>query len=522
LAEDEVARRIRRDAWAAWWANTDGPALLGMLGKRTLTSPEQEKVKTAIQRLGDPAYAVRERAVAELVARGTMVLPLLREAAKNGELEVVRRAQRCIQKIEEEPAHRLPAPALRLLAVRKPAGAVKALLAYIPFAEDEVLGEVQAALGKLAMLDGKPDPELVRALTDPQVVVRAAAGEALAQSGETKLPALQNLLSDKNLTVRRRVAQALAPKDARAVGVLIALLADMPGDEAGQVHDFLVQLAGDQAPAPPEDNPEARKKASGDWAAWWKANAAKVDLTRLAGVEPQWLGFTLLCEHDTGKIVELGRDHKPRWSFSGTRNPTDAQMLPNNRVLVAEYTANLVTERDLKGNVVWQKQLNANPHNVQRLPNGHTLIATTNQVLIVDRAGKELSAISNLGQLSAAYRLRNGQFICMTQAGQCIRLDASGKQLKAFNTNRGNAWIDVQANGRILVAQNGGNKVAEFDADGKMLLEIDVPQVSTVTGLPNGNILAACHGFGRVVEVDRKGKVIWEYRTQGPFRARGR
>jgi hypothetical protein len=40
--------------------------------------------------------------------------------------------------------------------------------------------------------------------------------------------------------------------------------------------------------------------------------------------------------------------------------------------------------------------------------------------------------------------------------------------------------------------------------------------------LPNGNFLAASHNTGRVVEIDRKGKVLWEYRTQGPFRARGR
>jgi hypothetical protein len=55
-----------------------------------------------------------------------------------------------------------------------------------------------------------------------------------------------------------------------------------------------------------------------------------------------------------------------------------------------------------------------------------------------------------------------------------------------------------------------------------MLLQLNIQQVSTVTSLPNGNILTASHGQGRVAEIDRKGKVIWEHRTQGPFRARGR
>src|SRR6516225_11555483 len=68
--EDEVARKIYRDAWAAWWTNTDGPALLGLLKKRTLDQADVEKVKDAIRRLGDKSYANQEKAVLELVARG--------------------------------------------------------------------------------------------------------------------------------------------------------------------------------------------------------------------------------------------------------------------------------------------------------------------------------------------------------------------------------------------------------------------------------------------------------------------
>src|SRR5262249_3029866 len=38
--DDEISRRILRDAWAGWWRNADGPALLAAFQKRTL-SPEQ-------------------------------------------------------------------------------------------------------------------------------------------------------------------------------------------------------------------------------------------------------------------------------------------------------------------------------------------------------------------------------------------------------------------------------------------------------------------------------------------------
>src|ERR1700730_10839230 len=40
--EDEIARKIHRDAWAAWWLNTDGPALLDMLKKRTLSQADMD------------------------------------------------------------------------------------------------------------------------------------------------------------------------------------------------------------------------------------------------------------------------------------------------------------------------------------------------------------------------------------------------------------------------------------------------------------------------------------------------
>jgi HEAT repeat protein len=530
--EDEIARRIRRDTWAAWWANTDGPALLAMLHKRTLSPVEYKKVLEAIRRLGATDYRVREKAAVELIARGRMILPILRESLKNNETEVVRRAQGCIQRIEEEPAHRLPGAALRLLAMRRPPGAAESLLAYMPFAEEDNLSEAQSAMALLAVRDGKPEAAVLRALADTQPVIRAAAGEALAQAdgleAEAKL-AVRNLLADADMTARMRVALALASHDAQAVEVLIGLIAVLPGEQAWQVHDFLTPLAGDLAPRAPEDNADSRKKVSADWSAWWKENAPKADLARLANSQQHLLGFTVICEHNTGKITELGRDRKPRWSFGGTQSPVDAWVLPNNRVVVAEYGGRRVTERDLKGAVIWTKQLNGNPHNVQRLPNGHILIATNVQVLEVDRTGKEVFALNNLqpilnqfGQISGAYKSRKGHYIYMTQNGKCFHFDANGKELKSFFTNRNNAWMDLMPNGRILLAQNGGNKVGEYDPDGKLILELDVQQVSMVTGLANGNILAASHSMGRVVEMDRKGKVLWEYRTQGPFRARGR
>src|SRR5437867_342560 len=82
-------------------------------------------------------------------ARGPVVVGLLKEHMKGPDPEIARRAEKCIERIKEKdlPAD-VPAAAARLLADRKPAGAAAALLAYLPFADNEAAAE--EARGALA------------------------------------------------------------------------------------------------------------------------------------------------------------------------------------------------------------------------------------------------------------------------------------------------------------------------------------------------------------------------------------
>src|SRR5581483_2811646 len=129
-------------------------------------------------------FAVRESAGGHLLAFGRLALPRLREAVKERDVEVSRRAKLLIECLETGPDVRLPVGALRLLAVRKPAGAVEALLAYLPFAEDEEREEeVRKSLIVLALRDGHLDPALLRGLKDAEAKVRAVAAEALIEGG---------------------------------------------------------------------------------------------------------------------------------------------------------------------------------------------------------------------------------------------------------------------------------------------------------------------------------------------------
>jgi thioredoxin-like negative regulator of GroEL len=529
-SEDKIARKILRDAWRVWWRNTEGEALLSVIREHTLTPERRQKIQQLIAKLGHDEFLTREASMEELLGLGRITLPQLREAINSPDLEVGRRARQLVERIEREPARSLPGAAVRLLALRKPEGAAEALLAYLPLAEeDNRTEEVQKALALLARHDGKLDAALVHALAEESPQLRAVAAEALVQGGDGEgRAAVRKLLKDKVPSVRLRVALALVMAGEReGVPVLIDLLPVVSDEQIGQVEDALHQLAGDSAPETPWGNTEADKKKCRDaWAAWWKTNGERVDLARLTA--RPWYGYTLLCDSSRNRVFEIDRNGKERWSVDGVPFPVDAWVVAGKHVLIAEYSGRKISERDFKGKVIWSKGLNNLPVNVQRLPNGNTFIATLNQILEVDRNGRELYTINNVpGGITAAYRARDGRIICVAQNGsQCIIMDTTGKHLKQFPSNRNASWtsgIDLLSNGHILITQPNRNKVAEYDRDGKLIVEVDAPMATTATGLPNGHFLVASSATQRAFEVDRHGKVVWEYKGGGNiFRARRR
>jgi HEAT repeat protein len=529
VSEDKIGRRIRRDAWAAWWRNTDEESLLAAVREHTLTSDDRVKIAALLAKISSDDFTVRERVSKELFAMGRICLPQLNDAAKSKDAETARRAKLLIERIERDPVHHLPSAAVRLLGVRKPPGAVEALLAYLPFAENETIdADSKSALTVLAQRDGKPHPALLALLKNSNPGLRATGAEILVQGGgNAGRAAARALLSDDSPEVRMRVALAVArTKDQAGVPVLIELLTVLPLDQVATIEDSLHQLAGDSAPeVTAGTEPAERRKCRDAWAAWWKLNSGRVDLARLNA--RLWYGYTLVCDMQGGRVYELDRQGKQRWIINGVGNPTDARVLPGNRVLIAEYGPDRVTERDFTGKVLWEKRI-PNPVNVQRLANGNTFVATFNgPIYEFDKSGNEVLRINNpAGMNMSANRTRRGTIVSLTQNGQCCIMDSSGKQLKTFTSGQvGNflGCVDVAPNGHIIVAQQHRNKVVEFDADGKTVVEVDAPNAMSATALPNGHFLVASQNTQRVYEVDRKGKIVWEHTGAGQaMRARRR
>jgi HEAT repeat protein len=527
---DDASRAKCRDAWAAWWKKSEGNVPLEDIRRRTLNEATRDKATALLKKLGDESFAVRETAQNELKALGVAIIPILRQHSRDPDPEISARCRKTLEELEKEKAMPISVVAIRLVALRKPAGSAEALLAYMPSAEDELISaEVQAALNAVPLRDGKPDPVLLKALDDPTAMRRAAAGEALCHAGAEGRAAVHKLLKDADGTVRLRVALALAStRDKAAVPTLIDCLADMPLEQASQAEALLRQTAGDAAPKEMLGaDAESRKKVREAWAAWWKANSGSVELARI-NTSKRMLGYTLICLANNGRVMEIGLDGKERWHIDGLNNPWDAHVLSGDRVLIAEFNGGRVTERNFKGDVLWERAA-PNPIACQRLPNGNTFIVCRNQLQEVTRDGKEVFKHDRPDySIMGAQKLRNGKVIFFTNNGTAHRLDASGKEEKSFNVGQfGQMWGgggDVLANGNVVAPQWNSSKVIEYDQDGKQLWEAGVQWPHSAVRLPNGNTLVSSQNTNKITEINKAGKVVWEHQCSNgqPFRVRRR
>ena len=519
---DKAAREKCALAWSEWWSRTDGRALLEAVRRAVPDEAVRERVQALIAQLGDDDFAVREKASRELAGGGAAAVSLLRLSLHDPDPEVAHRASESLRELEKHAENVVPQSAARLLALRKPAGAAEALLAYLPLTDsEESTEEIDFALTAVAVADPQAVSVLLRSLSDKNPLKRAAAATALSRTPAGAPPEARALLHDPDVTVRLAVAQALTEmKDRSAIPALIALFGEVPAKRLWHAEEMLRRLAGRDAPEITiGEDKETAQKCREAWEGWWRKHGASVELARLDET-PRLLGYTLIAQMDGrrgGQVYEIaGPDNKQRWRIDGLSMPMDAQVLPGNRVLIAEYQGMRVTERNFKGDILWERAVNW-PINVQRLANGSTFICTQQQLIEVDNTGKETAISSPNGMgFMAARKLRDGGYGCLTADSMYVRLDAKGKQTKAFPIGQASfAVLDVLANGHVLVPQMNDQKVVEFDEDGKSVWEAKVVMPGSVSRLSNGHTLVVSQGTQTVQELDHSGNKVWEYRGDG-------
>ena len=535
---DATSRKLRRDAWAAWWRGIDDKVLLDEFQSRTLTDDERDRVLALIQKLDDVSADVREKASTELVGMGRKVAPLLRQASASPNPRIGPFAENCLKSIEKETPNPLPAAAGRLLALRAPDGAVATLLDYLPYADNDAAAEqLRDLLNGLAAHDPRAVPVLVKALDDKIGVRRGAAAVALVRRGAgDDLAAVKKLFKDADPDVRLRTATAVltAARDKDAVPVLIALLADLPQDRVWQAETTLVAVAGDKNPPVVSlvGDAAARKNASDVWAAWWAANSAAIDLAKIDFSEDHELGYLLVVEMNFpgkpfGRILEQDAAGKVLWQIENLPWPQDAQVTSNHHLVLVDNNGQRVCEREIAGNkIIWEQGVNQG-FRVQRLPNGNTFVACRNGLAEYDRAGKPVFNLQRPNEwLLDAQVLKDGQIALINNQGTYTRLDAGAdhKEVKTahipFNINFGINGAQVLPNDHVVVSSWNSGKVTEYDADGKVVLDANVQQANNFHRLSNGHTLVTCMNQTAVVEVDQTGKVVNEMKdlTFHPWR----
>jgi HEAT repeat protein len=531
LTDDAIGREKARDAWAKWWLDTEGPGLLEEIRKRTLSEGDLDRTQKLIERLGDDVFEERQKAENELKKIGAKILPLLRQARTNPDLEIRNRAAKCVEAIEMDKAPPLSVTTPRLVALRKPKGAVETILAYMPFVDDETMqDEMQQALNAVAYTGEKVHPALLKATDDKAAARRMAAGVAICAGPLTEyMPRIRKLLADKDPLVRGSVALALAgAKEPEAVPVLIKAVEEGPTEVTEKADDYLVRLARDTAP---KDLPDEGKARAAAWSKWWDANKVRVvmlDRNAPTGRIP-YIGHTILVKAGNNEVEELDKANKSAWKITGLLNPWDAQVLPGNRVLIAEYNGNRVTERDVKtGAVKWEKTgLPSNPMQAERLKNGRTFIVCRNVLMEVDKGGKETFKMNRPGyDVYSARRLPSGNIVLVTTNRQIIHFDKSGtKEIKNFSVPEIHYFQnEILDNGNVLIPLGWRNQVAEYDKDGKKLADLTTTQPTHAIRLPTGGTLVLSQNWPNpVTEFDKKGKQVSSYNTNAYcFRVRRR
>lgn len=520
-ANEEVLREAQQP--------TDGPSLLAIFRKRTPDAETQEHLAMRIAELGSASFSEREEASEELAAFGVEAVGLLRQAAWHKDLEIRRRARESLILIEQgDLAEDVLLSALRLLSLRKPPRMTEVLLAYSPHAASAAIEEeLCLALASGAVRDGEAHPELVRALTAKSSIQRGLAAAALCRAGCRKqLPAVRRLLRDPDLHTRRRAALALVEaREKAAVPVLIDLLAELPFTEAEHLESILLQLAGDSPPngqlydATDVDPIKTRRKYRDAWAGWWRQQGEALDMATVE-LAPRWRGYILAVCLGVGRggggrvgcLLEFDARGRTRWQMRGLLYPVDAQILDERRVLVTEYIARQVTERNHHGDILRRIAVADNPLEARRLPNGRTLITTRSRVYEVDRHDKEVwTAKSNRtdaivaacplpgGEIGICYR--NGEFVRQKRDGKIVASFQVGGLFRAMGTH-----LQGLPNGHILVPLMRDDKVVEFDGKGREVWSAFANRPISAQRLPNGRTLVA--GSHEVMELDKNGREV--------------
>jgi uncharacterized protein YndB with AHSA1/START domain len=250
-----------------------------------------------------------------------------------------------------------------------------------------------------------------------------------------------------------------------------------------------------------------------------------------------------------GETYIVDEESKVTWTYPSASR--DGWVLENGNVVLAvnrgkDFPGGGVVEVTREGKVVftWKSEQKGETHSVQPLANGNLVITEGGpkpRLIEIDREGKELVSfplqcqVPNVHmQTRMARKLPDGTYLAPHLLDFAVKhYDAKGKLLGSIDTTldgdperKIHTWpftaIRVKG-GNTLVGLTNGNRVAEYDKDGKivwMLTNDDLPgapidDACGVQRLPNGNTVFTSYHAGankiKLTEVTPEKKIVWQY-----------
>ena len=245
------------------------------------------------------------------------------------------------------------------------------------------------------------------------------------------------------------------------------------------------------------------------------------------------------------KTAIIGEDGEIVWEVP--RKSRDGFVLPGGNVLISHSDGNEVCEYTREGEVVFRYKLSAENKEIgsaSRLPDGLTLIVERGpkpRLVEVDQSGAVRAEIplqpdtdNAHMQTRMARKLPGGTYLVPHLLGFAVKeYDSGGDVVATIKTDLDELGGRPAENwpftairlegGNTLVALTHGNKIVEFDKEGRVAWRADNESCGGrfadpcgAQRLPNGNTVICSYGQRdgakpKVFEITPDKKVVWEY-----------
>ena len=220
----------------------------------------------------------------------------------------------------------------------------------------------------------------------------------------------------------------------------------------------------------------------------------------------------------------------------------DTPTAPGRVLLAADSSKKNVTLMDETGKATWQREIGP-LHDLHLLANGNILLQLNwtriveidpkTDAIVWEYTSKPVEGVKRI-EVHAYQRLADGNTMIADSGNtRIIEVDKQGNIVKTvpLKVAKPDAHRDTRLarkldNGHYLVAHEGDGVCREYDADGKVVWEFEVPlfgiqrkgghgpeamgnQLFSVVRLENGNTLIGTGNGHRVIEVTPKKEIVW-------------